>query len=166
MEPNMQNYQLTKGEMLALLDRSKMGVIATVGADGSPYATPINYILMDGRVFFHGRKQGMKMANLEKDPRCSFTVVDEGGFERCGDDACNTTSIYESVIVKGRVEVIEDFETKKKVLRTTVDKLTPERKTDSMNEKAVGPAGVYEIVVEEMTGKYHRPMPENRIFKA
>lgn len=166
MEPNMQKYQLTRDEMLALLDRKGMGVIATAGTDGFPYATPINYILMDGRIFFHGRKQGEKMTNLAKDPRCSFTVVDEGGYERCGDDACNTTSIYESVIVKGRVEVIEDFETKKKVLRTTVDKLTPERKSDSMNEKAVGPAGVYEIVVEEMTGKYHRPMPGNRIFKA
>ncbi len=165
MQPNMQKFQLSEDEIIDVLSKAKMGVIATVNEDGSPYATPINYVLMDGRIFFHGRKEGEKVSNLKREPRCSFNVTITDGFERCGDDACNTTTNYESVIVKGRVVEIEDQEMKVRVLRATVDALTPARRSDPMNERMAIPAGVFEILIDGMTGKYHRPMPGHVVYK-
>ena len=60
MQPNMQKYPLTEEQMDALLDRARMGVISTIGEDGYPYGTPVNFVVMDGRIFFHGRKVGEK----------------------------------------------------------------------------------------------------------
>ena len=135
MQPNMQKYPLTEEQMDALLNRARMGVISTIGEDGYPYGTPVNFVVMDGRIFFHGRKVGEKVSNLKRDPRCCFTVVEEKGFERCDDGACNTTSLYESVIIRGKVQIIEDDDMKMRILRATVDKLTPERKEDAIEEK-------------------------------
>ncbi len=164
MEPNMQKYPLTEEQMKALLDRARYAVVSTTGADGYPYGTPVNFVVVDGRIFFHGRKVGEKASNIDRDPRCCFTVVEEQGFERCGDNGCNTTSLYESVIIRGKIVRIEDDETKAKILRATVDKLTPERKADPINPHAVGPTGVFEVVPESMTGKYHSAEPGHKVW--
>ncbi len=132
--------------------------------DGRPYATPIHYIVLDGRIFFHGRKQGDKVSNIENDPRCSLAVMQFDGFERTGDMSCNTTTVYRSVIVQGKVVKIEDPEQKDKVLRAVVDKLTPMRSGDPFNPKAVEASGVFEIIPDEVTGKYHSMAPENRML--
>ena len=47
MQPNMQKYPLTEEQMDALLDRARMGVISTIGEDGYPYGTPVNFVVMD-----------------------------------------------------------------------------------------------------------------------
>lgn len=165
MQPNMQKYPLSGEEMEALLDRARSGVLSTIGEDGFPYGTPINFVRMDGRIFFHGRKVGEKVSNLKRDPRCCLTVLDEHGFERCGDGACDTTTLYESVIIRGKVAVIDDVELKTRILRATVDKLTPERRTDEIDARKVPPTGIFEIVVESMTGKYHRPEAGHRTYQ-
>ena len=122
MQPNMQKYQLNKDEMYALIDRAKMAVISTIGEDGYPYGTPINFVRIGDDIYFHGRKVGEKVSNLKANPRCCLTVVEENGFEYCGEGACNTTTLYESVIIRGQVEIVEDIECKKKILRATVDR--------------------------------------------
>ena len=165
MQPNMQKYPLTEEQMDALLDRARMGVISTIGEDGYPYGTPVNFVVMDGRIFFHGRKVGEKVSNLKRNPRCCFTVVEEKGFERCDDGACNTTSLYESVIIRGKVQTIEDNDMKMRILRATVDKLTPERREDAIEEKKVPPTGIFEIVPESRTGKYHSAEPGHKIYQ-
>lgn len=165
MQPNMQKYQLTEDEMTALLNREKYSVIATVGQDGMPYAVPVNYIYLDGKIYFHGRKTGEKVDNITADPRCCFTVVTTGGFEYTGEWACNTTTVYESVVIRGKVRVVEDENEKMRILRATVDILTPERKSDPINPKSVMPTSIFEITIESMTGKYHRPMEGHKIVK-
>ena len=165
MQPNMQKYPLSEEQMDALMERARYGVISTIGEDGYPYGTPVNFVVLDGRIFFHGRKVGEKVSNLKKDPRCCFTVVEEQGFERCDDGACNTTSLYECVIIRGKVRTIEDDAEKMRILRATVDKLTPERKTDEIDAKKVPPTGIFEIVPESRTGKYHSAEPGHRVYQ-
>ncbi len=165
MQPNMQKYQLTDEQMDALMERSRYGVISTIGEDGYPYGTPVNFVVLDGRIFFHGRKIGEKVSNLRRDPRCCFTVVEEQGFERCDDGACNTTSLYECVIIRGKVRTIEDDAEKMRILRATVDKLTPERRMDEIDAKRVPPTGIFEIVPESRTGKYHSAEPGHKVYQ-
>ena len=163
MQPNMQKYPLTEEQMDALLARARMGVISTIGEDGYPYGTPVNFVVMDGRIFFHGRKVGEKVSNLKRDPRCCFTVVEEKGFERCDDGEYNT--LYESVIIRGKVQIIDDDDLKMKILRATVDKLTPEWKMDEIDAKMVPPTGIFEIVPESKTGKYHSAEPGHKVYQ-
>ena len=110
-------------------------------SSGYPYGTPVNFVVMDGRIFFHGRKVGEKVSNLKRDPRCCFTVVEEKGFERCDDGACNTTSLYESVIIRGKVQIIDDDDLKMRILRATVGdrRQAHSRKEDGRDRCQEGP---------------------------
>ncbi len=35
-----------------ILERATIGRLATVGADGYPYITPVNYVYLDGAIYF------------------------------------------------------------------------------------------------------------------
>lgn len=161
MQPNMKNNQMTDSEVSNLLDRMDVGAISTIGEDGFPYTVPVNHVVVDGMVYIHGRRLGEKMDNLKRDARVCFTVWDRKGYEDCGELACDTTTVYECVVVRGHVEFIDDDETKSKVLLALVDKLAPGKK--GMDAKKVPPTAVYRIVPETVTGKYHRPMSGNNV---
>lgn len=150
----MQKYQLSQDEMAAVLNKTKYGILSTIGGDGFPYGVPVNFVYLDGKIYIHGRKMGEKVSNLTNNCKCCFTAAREYGYEFTGEHACDTTAVYESVIIRGCAHVVEDLEVKKKVLLATIDKIVPGR-TD-MDEKKVSPTGVYEIEIKAMTGKYHK----------
>lgn len=161
MEPRMLKYQLTEGEMLDLIGRADCGILCTNGADGYPYGTPVNHVLVDGRIFFHGRRQGTRNSNLAADDRCSMTFVEERGYQGYGENACDTDTLFRSVIVYGRITEIEDHDEKMTILRALTDRLVPGRAGMPIDPARADRAGVYEVVVESMTGKYRDPKPES-----
>ncbi len=165
MQPRMRKYQLTDAETRAVLESVGTGVIATIDPDGAPYTTPIHYIVLDGRIFFHGRKQGDKVSNIERDPRCSLSVMRMGEFERSGESACDTNTLYDSVIVKGSVARIEDPDEKMRILRAIARTLTPVRGEDPLDPKMANATAVFEIVPRETTGKCYRADPGKELFR-
>lgn len=161
MEPRMQKYHLSEEECWELIRRVDCGVLCTNGEDGYPYGTPVNHTVVDGRVFFHGRMRGTRTSNMLRDPRCSMTFMDERGYQCYGANACDTDTLFESVIVYGKLIAIDDESLKTRVLRELTDRLIPERRDDPLNPEIVTRTGVYEVVVENVTGKYRRPKPES-----
>ena len=67
MQPNMEKFHLEQAEIEAILDKCKEGVLCTIGTDGYPYGTPVNYVRDGDRILFHGRKMGEKVDNLSVD---------------------------------------------------------------------------------------------------
>ena len=55
MQERMEKYQLSKEEITTVLTESSSGGLATINSDGSPYATPIQFVYQGGRLYFHGR---------------------------------------------------------------------------------------------------------------
>ncbi len=154
MEPRMKKYGLTKIDSELLLIRSETGVIATLNNDGSPYALPVNYIYLEGKIYIHGRAKGQKISNIMKDPRCSFTVFNEKGYNYEGETACDTETDFESVVVQGTARILEDHEMKSIVLRAIADKYG--REGVEMPMERVAATGVIEVTTLSMTGKYHQ----------
>lgn len=163
MEPRMEKYHLDEAGMMELLERNECGVVCTNGDDGYPYGTPVNYVVMDGRIFFHGRSRGTRVSNMLRDPRCTMTVVEERGYQCYGPDACDTDTLFASVIVYGRLEAVGDPVLKTEVLRALTDRLVPERASDPVEPERVSRTGVFEISVEAMTGKYRDPKPGSTV---
>lgn len=161
MDPNK---MLTEEECYEVLDRLGTGVLSLNGENGWPYAVPVNYIRMGDKVYFHGKKKGTKVSLIENDGRCVLTAFDEKGYEDCGENACDTTVVYDSVIVRGRVTVVEDDEVKMKMLRTLVDKLVPAKKSTPVAPGRVPPTGVFVIEIEEITGKHHIPKMGHNVY--
>ncbi|GMO03118.1 hypothetical protein LSA36186_13670 [Lachnoanaerobaculum sp. JCM 36186] len=72
--------QLSKEECFEILRSAPRGVIAMNGENGYPYAVTINQYFdeTEGRIYFHGALQGLKVDLLGKDNKVCFTTTDEG----------------------------------------------------------------------------------------
>lgn len=72
--------QITKEECREVLKNAKRGVLSLLGEDGYPYGLPINhwYCEGDGKLYFHGAKEGYKIEAIRKCDKASFCAYDEG----------------------------------------------------------------------------------------
>ena len=99
--------QLPQEECIDLLKQELRGVLSVLGDDDYPYGVPINhyYCEADGKLYFHSGKKGHKIDALRRHDKASFCLMDAG--ERKADDWALT---FRSVVVFGRIEIIEDRE--------------------------------------------------------
>lgn len=107
--------RMPEAETLALLADGFCGRIATVGPDGWPYCLPLLYVWMEGEVFLHNaRAPGHLMGNVIHEPRVCFAVDEAGEVFPYGRFECDTALSYRSVIVFGRVRMVEDEATRQR----------------------------------------------------
>ena len=102
------NKQLSREECIKLLKTEKRGVLSVIGDGGYPYGMPMNHFYneSDGNIYFHCGKAGHRLDSIKKCPKVSFCVYDKGT-KGDGDWALNV----KSVIVFGRIEIIDDIAT-------------------------------------------------------
>ena len=113
-EMRRKSQQLSPEECAQILRQGTSGVLALAGDEGWPYAVPLSYVYDGQTVYFHSAKTGHKIDAVAREPRASFCVIAQ-------DDVLpeKFTTAYRSVIVFGRVRVLEKEEEK----RAAVEKL-------------------------------------------
>ena len=113
--------QLPEEECISILKNELRGVLSVLGDDDYPYGMPINhyYCEEDGMLYFHSGRTGHKIDAIKKHDKASFCVYDRG-FKKDGEWALN----IKSVIVFGRIEIIEDRETIYRISRQLSLKFT------------------------------------------
>lgn len=99
-----------------VLNRCTVGRLATIGIDGYPYITPVNYVYWQGAVYFHCARQGEKTDNILRNPKVCFEVdiplaYLDMDFDRTV-SACQVHQFYHSVVIRGRAEIVEDLKEK------------------------------------------------------
>lgn len=163
MQKRMRENQLTLKQMEKLLNKQQIGHFATVNEDGRPYVTPMHYAYLNGKIYMHGLPLGQKLDNLKKNPCVGFEVQKCGKFKlaRNPKTACNVNTEYESVIITGTAEVIQDFDIKEAALWAIVKKYVPELETLPMPANAIKGVAVIEITIEAMTGKFYKEKEKN-----
>ena len=67
--------QLTAEECNEILTMAEYGTLATMGADGYPYAVPVNFVFHNGNIYFHCATAGHKLDNIGNCSNVSFNVV-------------------------------------------------------------------------------------------
>ncbi len=99
-----------------ILGRCRIGRMATVGRDGYPYITPLNYVYWQGAIYFHCAHKGEKMVNIARDPRVCFEVDIPLAYKGTDFDpqgpVCQVHQFYHSVIIRGRAVVVGDLQEK------------------------------------------------------
>lgn len=144
----------------AFLDRARVGIIG-MDAGEYPYAVPVNYVMIDGAVYFHGMGSGKKVDLCDRGPQVCFTVYEE--IATVNDSMpCHIDTSYFSVMITGRVARVEDPGEAARALQRLLDKFAPTRFPDAMNAALVkgyrsdmdGRAvAVYRIETASMTAK-------------
>lgn len=121
-----------------------------------PYILPLNFGMQveDGRIvlFFHGADEGTKYELIRRDNRVSFEmdcahrlVTDE--------DAGSCTMEYESVIGRGRIELVGEEE---KYEALCVLMRQYHREDFEFNRAVIPRTTVMKLVVESVTGKQRK----------
>ncbi len=141
---------LDRGE--ALLREARIGRLGTC-REGEPYVIPISFVYDDGRIFFHGSKEGKKMEFIAANPRVCLEA-DEAEFVD-GEDPCKLHWNYRSVVAIGRARVLEETGEVLAGLRLLVDKYSPGKGDLLTRDRVEGYAdlAVVKIEVEEITEK-------------
>ena len=138
-------------KIIEILDAEKRGVLSVLGDDGYPYGMPMNYWYNkeNGYLYFHSGKKGHKVEALAANNKVSFCVYDSG-YKNEGEWTLNISS----VIVFGRVHIVEDHEEAMKICKEMSLKYTPDLAYIEEEIQKFGDATLcYELRPEHMTGK-------------
>ena len=145
------NKQLSREECLQILINEPRGVLSLIGDDGYPYGIPLDhwYSEEDNKLYFHCAKVGHKIDAISACDKVSYCVMDEG-FRRDGEWALNINS----VVVFGRMRIVEDEGKKREICSNLVRKFTDdEAYLHRELANAFGRVNCLELAIEHMTGK-------------
>lgn len=143
--------QISKEECIRILMQEPRGVLSVIGDDGYPYGIPMDhwYCEENGKLYFHGAKEGHKIDAIQKCDKASYCVYDEG-FRKEGEWALN----IKSVVIFGRIRPIYDMEKSMKICRELCGKFTEDQEYAEREIKQSGSHVLcLELTPEHMTGK-------------
>lgn len=150
-EMRRKRQALSPEENVAILNRGTSGVLAVSGDDGYPYAVPLSYVYDGSKIYFHCAKSGHKLDAIKGNNKVSFCVIDQDHVvpERY-------TSYFKSVIVFGKIRVLDDDEEKRTAVEKLALKYAP-NDTVVNRQKAIerewNPLCMLEMIIDHMTGK-------------
>lgn len=142
-----------------LLGRCRVGRLATIGVDGYPYITPLNYVYWQGSVYFHCAYKGEKMDNIAREPKICFEVDIPLAYKGVDFDpqapACQVHQFYHSVIIRGRAEVVGDLQEKVGALNALMasHESVAEFSGISADMPEVAACAVVAVRIESLSGK-------------
>jgi len=133
-----------------ILEKGEYGVLSTGGEDGQPYGVPLNYVFMDGNLYFHGAREGQKLDHIRANHRVCFTVVGKAQVL-----PAQFTTSYESVVAMGEAFTVEGEE-KRKALWQFFEKYSSEYMQNGAAylDKAADRTAVVKIKILHLCGKF------------
>lgn len=140
---------LSKEDTVAVMDRCTNGDLACLGDEGYPYAVPVSYVYFNGKIYFHSARVGHKIEAIMKNPKVSFTVVDEDTIV-----SEEYTTYFRSVIAFGKARIVEGDE-RLQAFEALVEKYSGDQPEEAKHEEITGckEAYIIEIDIEHITGK-------------
>ncbi|MGD0232676.1 MAG: pyridoxamine 5'-phosphate oxidase family protein [Syntrophorhabdales bacterium] len=142
-----------RGVLEGLLRNCPVGRLGTVGSDGYPVIKPLNFVFLDGHIYFHSAREGEKIDDMARDGRVCFEVDSPIGFVKAADHPCSADYLYQSIIIKGRAHVAEKQDERMRALKGLMEKYQPEGGYDAFAEDKLALTAVVRIDIIEMTGK-------------
>lgn len=157
---------------LKIIDKSSYGVISMIDIENKPYSLPLSIVRDEDMLYFHSAKQGKKVDLLKNDSHVRVVFVGATNIpenfskdeleEMSKDSAKATTFIskvftteFESAVVSGKVNIVENREEKTKALKLICEKYTPD-KMDYFHiaiKAGLDKTNIYSIKIEKLTSK-------------
>ncbi len=150
-EMRRKKQQISREECIRILKEEPRGVLSMAGENGYPYGIPLShwYCEEDGKIYFHGAKEGHKLDAIAKCDKVSFCVMDKG-YHNEGEWALNINS----VIVFGRIRPVTDDAKTREVCEQICRKFTDDEayiRKELTN--ALPRVLCLELTIDHMTGK-------------
>jgi nitroimidazol reductase NimA-like FMN-containing flavoprotein (pyridoxamine 5'-phosphate oxidase superfamily) len=146
----MQNRTAVEGLLLGC----HVGRLGTICGEGYPMVKPLNYVYLDGRIYFHSARKGEKIEDISRDGRVCFEVdVPVGYIPGTKENACAASYRYQSVIITGQARLVEDESERLRALRALMEKYQPQGGYGPFIPEKAALTAIVRIDVQRMTGK-------------
>ena len=142
---------LDSAACVEILERGTSGVLALAGDGGWPTAGPLSYAFDGEKLYFHCAREGHKLDAIRREARASFCVVDRDDVK-----PAEYTSYFRSVIIFGRVRVLEDEAQKRAAIELLARRYFPEDSAEGRRraiEREWAGLCMLEMDIEHMSGK-------------
>ena len=142
----------SKEELIGILKNGKYTVISLC-KDHEPYIITLSYGYDDVKhaLYFHCAKEGQKIDFIKANPYVCGTIIEDNGYE----DGCGQA--FRSVVFRGRMEIVETLEEKKKGLEILINHLeidpNPTKIKFFKKENTYKSLGMLRIDITEISGK-------------
>ena len=148
-----QDRLLTEERIIELLKNGEFGFLSLC-AKGQPYGVPISYA-WDGEnsIYFHSAPDGFKIDIIKANSMASFCIVD-----RTRVIPEKFTTEYESIILKGKVDVVFDLKQCIKGFELLVEKYSANHKPEGMKyaQNSLQRTSILRFDILEASGKGKR----------
>lgn len=147
-----ENQVLSEGEVKELLETRPVGYLALAEKD-RPYLVPLNFVCLQGNIYFHCGPFGRKVDIITANPRACFHTGLIGEVA-ASDQPCSFNYHYHSVLVEGSLSEVTGKAEKQEILQKLVEKYTgPGRLNNAMPEEMIEVTRVYCLTPEVISGK-------------
>ncbi len=116
-----------------------------------PYLIPVNYGYKDGCLYIHSAPEGKKIDLLRKNPEVCFEVEDSMEI-LTGEQACDWSTRYRSLVGYGEVEILSDHYSKQQGLEVLMAQHGAPELTE-FNQKNLDRMVILKIRITSMSGK-------------
>lgn len=145
-----------KNKKLEILSQCHCCRLGLIDEEGT-YIVPLNfgYQEKDNKLslYFHCANEGKKLELIKKQNYVGFEMDRKHELVK-GDTACKYSFLYQSIIGKGKIEIISEFQDKVKALEVIMSHYT-EKGSWEFNKEAVNRIAVLKLNVDQWSCKEH-----------
>ncbi len=142
---------MTQEATLAMIDAQEYAVLCLTDPDGRAYGVPLEYVRRDEFLYFHGAREGRKVDSMKGNSWVCAVILGDTTVvpEKFGRK-------YESAIVEGSIELIDDPEQKSQVMTWVAESRSPDypEKGRMVIEKMLDRVLIYKMRMEIISGKH------------
>jgi uncharacterized protein len=143
---------MRREDMDNIINRCEVCYLGMSDEENNPYVLPFNFGYRDKTIYLHSARTGKKMDIMTKNPKVCLAFSTDHVLRFTNEEvACSYGMKFRSVVLYGKIKFIDDFEQKKEVMNIIMQKYTG--KTFPYNPPSINEVAVYNVVIEEMTGR-------------
>jgi nitroimidazol reductase NimA-like FMN-containing flavoprotein (pyridoxamine 5'-phosphate oxidase superfamily) len=157
----VKKYEIqSKQKMIDFLNSQAAGRVASIDKQGYPQVIPMNFVYFDGAIYMHSHRFGEKLDNIRRNPNVGFEVDRHICFLPSyyfhPTDASQADTLYISLVIKGRAEIVEDREEKARALNALMKKYQKEGRYEALDAEmpVVQEVAIIKVTPKDMRGKY------------
>jgi nitroimidazol reductase NimA-like FMN-containing flavoprotein (pyridoxamine 5'-phosphate oxidase superfamily) len=157
----VKKYEIqSKHKMIEYLNSQPVGRIASLDGNGYPQVIPMNFVYYAGVIYMHSHPFGEKLDNIRRNPNVGFEVDQHICFLPSyyfhPTDASQADTLYISVVIKGKAELVHGNEEKALALNALMEKYQKEGGYEALdaNMSSVHDVAIIKVIPRDMRGKY------------
>jgi len=148
----MRTHFIKKREEIEEVIRACKTCYLAMSVDDRPYVLPMNFALDGDTIILHSAQEGRMWESILKNPQVSinWTLGEELAWQDV-QVGCSYRVKSKSVLVEGKVEIIEDYEEKYRCMQVMMAQYSD--REFKFGEPSIRNVGVFKVHIEKIAAK-------------